>query len=251
MDRLILIYRGNHANHQEFKMGNLNKEVVTYAAFIGKWDNGIGNCINPTTVGSQPLTDCMVVDFEKKSIDEVVISDDLLLASFARALWIEGGYKKSSKLQDAIDRSGRGYMTPSHESKNKEGASSSSRKVIEPLVGHVVTVLEHLTNSIKLSADNMDYAQLKAVHEFISTFTGLIPEDTQEAISRHCMEYEENLIKFDGLLSDSGFSDLVTQGKLYTVKTDYSLKECNQALSKFKFLKVDFDGEVLTFTDLK
>lgn len=231
----------------EFKMTNSTNNITTISSFFGKWDNGQGNPIIPTMAGSLPLAECMLVDFEESTINNVFMSPSLLLASHARTLWIEGGYKKSFTLSKAIERSGRGFLTASHESKNKGG--TSKKEVV--LTGHVIAVSEHITNSIKLATDNMEYLQLKAVHEFISTFTGLVSDDTNDAISRHCIEYEENLIKFDGLMSDVGFTDLVTVGKLYTVKTEYSLKECNQALDKHKFIKVSFDGEVLTFTDLK
>lgn len=133
----------------------------------------------------------------------------------------------------------------------KQADTQGAAKKETVLAGHVITVSEHITNSIKLATDGMDYGQLKAVHEFISTFTGLVSDDTNNAISRHCVEYEANLIKFDGLLADAGFNNLVTVGKLYSVATEYSLKECNQALDKFNFIKVSFDGETLTFTDLK
>jgi hypothetical protein len=225
-------------------MNKLNKETATFTAFIGNWDNGQGNPINPTMANAMPLTACMELDYLTNSINGIAMDDVTLLSSLARSLWIESGYKDGQLLADNIVRTGEGYLTNSHKTKNLTDKKEVKKEVMK---GHVLTSRDFKINTVMECIDLEEVYNLLIALPASKTSNILInlTQDRQDSIASLVIKEHEFLTRFDCLVNSNivdvkevvegqyqAIVSISTMGNVYTDLKDngfdfVSLSPCN------------------------
>ena len=162
---------------------NNQTELNAAEVIITSFNIGQGNPVN-VPLGKTPLLDCMRIDVEELSINDITLTPAQLLAFTAFHTWKIAGYKADDTA--LYNLSEHNALTPSHAQKILAGTTSNIRST---LAGHALTSIEYKAGKLKL----LDDSQLSLIYDAMlaSTAKGIV--SVFEVISLEDREAVKNL----------------------------------------------------------